>query len=88
LEEEEFQYVIKGEWKKFDAGMGTPTCVYMENNLKSIKAKVVDGAAKRYKARDRILKEAEDELDTLYHNNASIFFSEEERLRVKELEEK
>jgi hypothetical protein len=60
--EEEFQNLIKNEWRSFDGNLGLPPSVQFAESMKIIKSKVINWAAERYKSRDKILKEAEEEI--------------------------
>jgi hypothetical protein len=42
LEEEEFQTMVKREWKKYDVILGIPTYVQLVDSLKALKVEVVD----------------------------------------------
>jgi hypothetical protein len=61
---EEFQNLIKSEWRHED-GQGTLNDVWFVESLKNIKSKIMELAVARYKSRDKILKDVEEEIRRL-----------------------
>jgi hypothetical protein len=88
LKEEDFVKNIKDVWKPYDDHLRESASLQFQQNMKEVKKVAAQWAKDKKQKDERLLKEVEAGLETLYNSEGFGYLTETQKLEVKQLEEK